>query len=148
VSGTISSSISIGSSSSISTSNSSSSNRSSSISCSIRSSSISCSIRSSSSSRNNIASNISGNSRSRTSSNIGNTRLAIGLILLNYGRKMRVVLGIFEYSEGRRVLRYVRCPKVPIPFGGWKTRFTKFTRMRYIRANRTITWVYRSIRRI
>jgi len=46
------------------------------------------------------------NSRSSivsSSSNINVARLAIILIILNYGRKTRVVLEIFEYSEGRQI---------------------------------------------
>jgi len=88
----------------------------------------------------NICSTISsgsGSNNSRSRSIIA--RLAIDLILLSYGRKTRVGLGISKYSGRRRVSRYVRCPKVPIPYVGWKTRFEKFTRMRYIRANRPIT---------
>jgi len=112
--------------------------RSSSIS---RISNISCSSIISSSSRSNniVSNNISNNTHSSRSRNIVAMRLAIGLILLTYGRKTRDALGIFKYLGGRQVSRYVRCQKVPIPYVGWKTRFAKFTRMRYIRASRPIT---------
>jgi len=60
----------------------------------------------------------SGGSGGSGGSNMSIAKLATILILLNYGRKTRVVLEIFEYSEGKRVSRYDRCSKVPIPYSG------------------------------